>query len=234
MYLEFECSVGGRSSELAAYCHSFRVCGWLFVVALLVLAAFADTNEDPHELLSKSFQQADLWSHDPVKLVARVHVDNPDGRAQNLRYVVYWDGPEKWRGEWSAPGRKQITIVNNGKLSYSSNQPKPLWSTIWFEAALAAVDGGTPAGPYLLPYIRNSNLSTQRRGHPVPNSLRRYLPDHATPATVKAALGFASVRSRAVKIAGTVEDYIAHRIRAVIATGKVIQRGIGPGVVRLG
>ena len=85
-------------------------------------------------------------------------MDNPDGRAQNLRYVVYWDGSEKWRGEWSAPGRKQITIVNNGKLSYSSNQPKPPWSTIWFEAALAALDGGTPAGPYLLPYIRNSNL----------------------------------------------------------------------------
>lgn len=127
----------------------FRICGWLFLVALLVRAAFSETNEDPRELLSKSFQQADLWSHGPVKLVAKVHVDNPDGQAQNLQYVVYWDGPEKWRAEWSAPGRRKITIVNNGKLSYASNQPKALWSTIWFEAALAALDGGSPAGPYL-------------------------------------------------------------------------------------
>jgi hypothetical protein len=63
----------------------FRVCGWLFVVALLVLAAFADTNEDPHELLSKSFQQADLWNHGPVKLVVRVHVNRTAGEAHNLK-----------------------------------------------------------------------------------------------------------------------------------------------------
>jgi Gram-negative bacterial TonB protein C-terminal len=35
-------------------------------------------------------------------------------------------------------------------LSYFSNQPKLLKPGIWFEAALAALDGGTPAGPYSL------------------------------------------------------------------------------------
>jgi hypothetical protein len=43
------------------------------------------------------------------------------------------------------------------QVSYASNQPKPLWSTIWFEAALAALDGGTPAGPYLLAALDYEN-----------------------------------------------------------------------------
>jgi hypothetical protein len=121
----------------------------LLVAGLLAPPAFAGTKEDdPHDLLSKSFQQADLWNQGPVKLVAKVREDNNNGEAQNLQYTVSWVGPEQWRAEWSAPDPQQITILNNGKLSYVSNRPKPLWSTIWVETALAALDGGTPAGPY--------------------------------------------------------------------------------------
>jgi Gram-negative bacterial TonB protein C-terminal len=119
-----------------------------FVIALLAPLAFANLTEDPRELLSKSFQQADLWNQGPVKLVAKVREDNINGEAQNLQYSVSWAGPEQWRAEWSAADLQQITILNNGKLSYVSNRPKPLWSTIWVETALAALDGGTPAGPY--------------------------------------------------------------------------------------
>jgi hypothetical protein len=137
----------------------------VFVFALLVPAAFADTKEDPHVLLSKSFQQADLWNQGPVKLVAKVRTDTATGQARNLEYTVSWAGPEKWRVEWSAPDLQQITILNNGKLSYATNDPKLLygelsyvtdndpkllWFAIQFQAALAALDGGTAAGPYSL------------------------------------------------------------------------------------
>jgi hypothetical protein len=129
----------------------------ILVACMLSAAAFAGTEQDPQELLSKSFQQADLWNQGPVKVVAKVHVDNANGDLRNLQYTVSWVGPEKWRAEWSAPGLHQITILNNGKLSYVSNRPKILWSTIWFEAALAALDGGTPAGPYLLAPLAYEN-----------------------------------------------------------------------------
>src|ERR1039458_7257504 len=71
-------------------------------------------------------------------------------QAQNLEYTVYWAGPERWRAEWSGPDVQQITILNNGKLSYVTSTPESLWSAIELQAALAALDGGTPAGPYRL------------------------------------------------------------------------------------
>lgn len=136
------------------------VCGLAFAFALLAPAVFADTKTDPHELVSKSFQQADLWKEGPVKLVAKVRRYTASAQPQNLEYTVYWVGPEKWRAEWSGPDGRQITILNDGKLSYLSSTSDVLFSGIVLEAALAALDGGTPAGPYLLapPAYENAKL----------------------------------------------------------------------------
>jgi hypothetical protein len=120
----------------------------LVITLLLAPAAFAAGKEDPHDLLTKSFQQANLWSQGPVKLVAQVRMPIPTGHDVNLVYTVSWAGPDKWRAEWTADGLDQITVLNNGKLSYVSNQPTPLVRAIEFEAAIAALDGGSPAGPY--------------------------------------------------------------------------------------
>jgi hypothetical protein len=120
----------------------------LLVADLFAPAAFAGTGQEGQELLSRSFQQADLWNQGPVKLVAKVRMPTPNGQVLKLQYIVSWASPEKWRAEWSAPGLQQITILNNGKLSYVSNQPVPWVRTIEFEAALAALGGGTPSGPY--------------------------------------------------------------------------------------
>lgn len=122
----------------------------LLIAGLLAPAAFAGTEPDPRELLSKSFQQADLWNQGPVKLVAKVRMPTANGLL-NLEYTVSWAGPEKWRAEWSARGLQQITVLNNGKLSYLTNQSAPWVRTIEFEAALATLAGGVPAGPYPLP-----------------------------------------------------------------------------------
>jgi TonB family protein len=122
----------------------------LMISSLLVPAAFAGGKEDPHELLAKSFQQAGLWTQGPVKLVAQVRMPIPTGSDLNLVYTVSWAGPDKWRAEWTADGLQQVTILNNGKLSYASNQG-PLVRTIEFEAALGALDGGNPTGPYAFP-----------------------------------------------------------------------------------
>jgi TonB family protein len=114
--------------------------------------------EDPHELLAKSFQQADLWNQGSVKLVAKVHMYvSASGPERNLEYTVFWAGPQKWRAEWSGPDLQQIIVLNNGKLSYVTNQPAPSVRTIEFEAALAALDGGTPAGPYWLAPLAYEN-----------------------------------------------------------------------------
>jgi len=142
------------------------VCGLAFVFALLAPPVFADTNKDTHELLSKSFQQADLWKQGPVKLAAKVRRYTASAQAQNLEYTVYWAGPERWRAEWSGPDVQQITILNNGKLSYVTSTPELLWSGVELEAALAALDGGTPAGPYRLAPLAYENaklhLSTKK------------------------------------------------------------------------
>jgi hypothetical protein len=123
----------------------------LLVGVLLAPAGFAGTKgDDPHELLSKSFQQANLWNQGPVKLVAKVRMPNAKGQELNLQYTVSWAGPSKWRTEWSAPGQHQITVLNDGKLSYFTNRSSLPWSALEFEATLAALDGGAPAGPYHL------------------------------------------------------------------------------------
>jgi TonB family protein len=122
----------------------------LMITGLLVPAAFAGGKDDPHDLLMKSFQQAGLWSQGPVKLVAQVRMPIPTGHDLNLVYTVSWAGPDKWRAEWTADGLQQVTVLNSGKLSYASNQ-SPLVRAIEFEAAIAALDGGSPAGPYSFP-----------------------------------------------------------------------------------
>jgi hypothetical protein len=121
-----------------------------FLVALL-LAPFAFAKEDGHELLSKSFQQGDIWTQGPVKLVAQVRLPRPGGADINVTYTISWAGPDKWVAEWSAQGLKQDTVLNSGKLSFFSNQPSPLLWGILFESALAGQDGGNPAGPYSVP-----------------------------------------------------------------------------------
>jgi TonB-like protein len=122
----------------------------ILVVGLLTSAAFA-AKEDAHELLKKSFQQADLWTQGPVKVVAHVRLTAKDRPDVNLEYTLTWAGPDKWRAEWTANGLDQITVLNNGKLSNLSNQPNPIVQLLQFEAAVEALDGGNPAGPYTMP-----------------------------------------------------------------------------------
>jgi len=121
---------------------------YLLAAGMLATAAFANSKEEAHDLMSKSFQQADLWTQGPVKLVATVRMPVPNGQDLNLTYTVSWASPDKWRAEWSAPGLQQVTVLNNGKLSYITNQKAPLVRAIQFEIALARLDGGNPAGPY--------------------------------------------------------------------------------------
>lgn len=124
-----------------------RVLSYLLVVLLFSSLSFA--KDDPHELLTKSFQQADIWTQGPVKLDAQVSLPKQGGGEVNIEYVVSWAGPDKWRAEWKAEGLQDIAVLNNGKLSVFSNQTQPLLFAMQFEAALAALDGGNPAGPYL-------------------------------------------------------------------------------------
>jgi len=119
----------------------------VFILALFVSAA-AFAKDDPHELLAKSFQQANIWSQGPVKLTAKVRLPRPDGSDVEVDYTVSWAGPDKWRTEWSAQGLQQIAIFNAGKLSFVTNQKAPLLWAIMFGEALADLDAGNPAGPY--------------------------------------------------------------------------------------
>jgi len=120
------------------------------VVGLLTAAAFA-AKEDPHDLLKKSFQQADLWTQGTVKVVAHVRMPVNGRPDVNVDYTLSWAGPEKWRAEWTVNDNKvEVTILNNGKLSHMSNQATPV-QLLQFEAAIAALDGGNPAGPYSFP-----------------------------------------------------------------------------------
>ncbi|MGC2108866.1 MAG: energy transducer TonB [Candidatus Korobacteraceae bacterium] len=124
----------------------------LLVALLLTSFSFAGGKEDAaRALLQKSFQQADLWSQGPVKLAVKVRMPAPNGTDITLDYTVSWAAPDKWRAEWSAPGLQQVTVLNNGKLSYFTNQPAPLVRAVEFESAIATVDGGNPAGPYATP-----------------------------------------------------------------------------------
>ncbi len=119
-----------------------------YLLIALLLAPFAFAKEDPHELPTKSFQQGDIWTQGPVKLEAKVRLPRPDGSDINVDYTVSWAGPDKWRSEWSAQGLQQVAVLNNGKLSFFSNQTAPLLWGILFESALAGLDAGNPAGPY--------------------------------------------------------------------------------------
>jgi hypothetical protein len=131
---------------------SKQVLSHLLVAGMLLPSAFAGTKESPHDTLVKSFQQGNLWTMGPVKLTANVRLPKPDHSGDiTLQYTLSWAGPEKWRAEWTAGGFDQITVLNNGKLSYLSNQPKALVPTLQFETAVALLDGGNPAGPYTIP-----------------------------------------------------------------------------------
>lgn len=131
---------------------SKQVLSYLLVAGLLTPAAFAGSKESPHDMLMKSFQQANLWNQGPVKLTANLRLPKPDHTGDiNLEYTLSWAGPDKWRAEWTAGGFDQITVLNNGKLSYVNTQPRPLVQLVQFEMAVAALDGADPAGPYTVP-----------------------------------------------------------------------------------
>lgn len=133
---------------------SRHILSLLVFAALLVPAAFAANKETPHDLLAKSFQQANLWTQGPVKLTANVRLPKPDGSGEiDLVYTLSWASPDKWRAEWTANGLDQTTVLNNGKLSYLSTQAAPLVPLLQMESAIQALDGGNPAGPYALPPI---------------------------------------------------------------------------------
>jgi TonB family protein len=146
-----------------------------FQLALLVLlgaGAFGGSKEDDtRDLLTKSFQQTNLWTDGTVKLVAKVvwrhgavrTVDNvmmprPKHQDLNLTYEISWAGPDKWRAEWSGPGYSRITVVNGGKLYRSSNLPAPLLAVLQFEEALDALTGSSPARPWISTDLSKSKL----------------------------------------------------------------------------
>jgi hypothetical protein len=114
---------------------------------MLLFASTVWAKEDSRELLGKSFQQGDLWTQGPVKLVAEVRLPQPSGDI-NVTYTVSWAGPDKWRAEWSAEGLQDVTVLNGGKLSHLTNQKAPIVWAMLFESALATLDGADPAGPY--------------------------------------------------------------------------------------
>ena len=123
----------------------------LLVAGMLLPAAFAGSKESPHDMLAKSFQQSNLWNQGPVKMTAKVRLPKGDGTDINLEYALSWASPDKWRAEWTANGFSQVTVVNGGKMSYFSSQPKQLVQLIQMEMAVAALDGGNPAGAYAVP-----------------------------------------------------------------------------------
>lgn len=137
----------------------------LLVIGLLAPALFAHPKEDPHELLSKTFQQADIWNQGPVKLVAKMNIPKPDGTNITLQLTDSWAAPDKWRAEWTANGLDQVTVLNNNKISYVSNPPVTVVQILQFEAALAMLDGGNPAGPYSLPPVawEKAKLDTTKK-----------------------------------------------------------------------
>ncbi len=137
----------------------------LLVAGLLVPATFAGSKEGSREMLAKSFQQANLWTEGPVKLVAHMRMPKPDGTDINFDYTLSWAGPDKWRAEWTANGFDQVSVLNNGKLSYFSSQPNPLVQPLEFESAIEALDGGNPAGPYTLPPfdLEKSKIDTSKK-----------------------------------------------------------------------
>ena len=141
-----------------------QVLSYLLVAGLFASAAFAGNKESAHDLLARSFQQSNPWTQGPVKLVVKVRLPKPDGTDVNLDYTVSWAGPDKWRGEWTANGMDQITILNNGKL-YSSTNQMPPFPLLLIETAIEALDGGNPAGPYVRPPVdwEKAKLDTSKK-----------------------------------------------------------------------
>lgn len=144
-----------------------QVFSLILVTGLLAPAAFAGNKEGAKEMLEKSFQQANLWTQPPVKLSAVVTLPhaNRDGSDATLHYIASWAGPEKWRVEYPENGLNQITVLNSNKLYYASAQANPIIPLIQFEAAVAALDGGNPAGPYSVPPIdlEKSKIDTSKK-----------------------------------------------------------------------
>ena len=130
-----------------------QVLSLLVVAGSLSPAAFAGNKEAPKDTLQKAFQQANLWTQGPVKLSADVTLPkaNRDGSDATLHYIASWAGPEKWRVEYPEKGLEQVTVLNNNKLYFSSALANPLVPLVQFESAIAALDGGNPAGPYAFP-----------------------------------------------------------------------------------
>lgn len=116
-------------------------------------AAFAGNKENARDLLTRSFQQANPWTQGPAKLEAKVSLPKPDGSTIDFTYTLSWASPEKWRAEWTSNGFDQVTVLNGNKLSYFSTQPHQLVQPLQFEAAVAALTGGNPAGPYTIPPV---------------------------------------------------------------------------------
>jgi len=140
-----------------------QVLSSLAVALLLTSGAFA--KEDAHAMLAKSFQQSGVWTQGPVKLAAQVRLPKPGGGELNIDYTVSWAGPDKWRAEWSAPGLQQVTVLNNGKLSFFTNQQAALLWAILFESAITMEDGGNPAGPFAIPPLdwQKAKLDTSKK-----------------------------------------------------------------------
>ncbi len=130
-----------------------QVLSLLVVAGSLAPAALAGNKENPKDTLQKAFQQANLWTQGPVKLSADITLPhaNRDGSDATLHYIASWAGPEKWRVEYPENGLNQITVLSNNKLYFSSALPNPLVPLVQFESAIAALDGGNPAGPYMFP-----------------------------------------------------------------------------------
>lgn len=128
-----------------------RILSGSAVALLLISTAFAGGKEEAaRALLQKSFQQSNLWTQGPVKLAVKVRWPTSNGDL-SLDYTVSWAAPDKWNAAWSAPGLQDVTVLNNGKLSYLTNQKGPMLRALQFEAAVATLDGGNPAGPYVFP-----------------------------------------------------------------------------------
>ena len=116
------------------------------MVVFLTYASFA--KEDPHELMSKSFQQANIWTQGPVKLAAKVRLPRQGASDIDVDYTVSWAGPEKWRSEWSAEGLQDVRVLDNNKLFYFTKEKEPIIFAMLFEKAVAMLDSANPAGPY--------------------------------------------------------------------------------------
>ncbi len=136
-----------------------------FQLALLVLlsaGAVGGSKEDTaRDLLTKSFQQANLWTDGPVQLVAKVRMLRAKNQDLNLIYEISWAGPDKWRAEWSGTGYSRVTVLNKGKLYRSSNLPAPPLLVLQFEEALGALSGNSPAGPSFSPPLDVSKPKMQ-------------------------------------------------------------------------